>query len=134
MDFDITGSVSLNTPNNEAVTTAPVEVNSGTPTFTWTAYPSTSDYVIEVTDAMTGNVVWGGIDTSGELPVKNIVLPSGTTSVQFNSDGNSTIASLEVGKVYRWRIYASKDDQNSPTGWTLISASEDQRGLVRVVE
>ncbi len=133
IDFDITNSVTLSTPTNEAGTTAPVELTSTTPTFTWTAYSSTSDYVIEVTDASTGTVIWGGIDKSGALPSKNIVIPSNQTSIQFNSDGTAD-AALQVGKVYRWRIYASKNDQNSQTGWTLISASEDQRGLFRIVE
>ncbi len=133
IDFDITNSVTLNSPSNEAGTTIPTEITSKTPTFTWNAYSSTSEYVIEVTDATTGNVIWGGIDQSGDLPTKNIIIPSSQTSIAYNSDGNASSA-LEVGKVYRWRIYASKNDQNSDTGWTLISASEDQQGLIRIVE
>ncbi len=133
IDFDITKSVQLATPNNESVSTVPVEVTSGVPTFEWTAYSSTSDYVIEVTDAMTGTVVWGGFDTSGDLPVKNVVIPSEQLSAEFNFDNSASIEQLEPGKIYRWRIYASKDDQNSPTGWTLISASEDQHGLIKLM-
>ena len=131
--FDITGSVTVNSPSNAATTNQPIEVNSATPTFQWAAYSSTSDYVIEVTDATTGTIVWGGFDKSGENPVKNIVIPSSQTSIAFNSDGNATIAALVPGRIYRWRVFASKNDQNSTTGWTLISASEDQLGLIKVV-
>jgi hypothetical protein len=134
LTFDITSAVSISTPTNEASSTEPVEVNSTAPTFTWLPYSSTSDYVIEVTDASTGVVVWGGFDKSGALPVKMIVIPSSQKSIQFNSDGNATISQLTPGKIYRWRIFASKNDQNSTTGWTLISASEDQLGLVKIVQ
>ncbi|WP_238354291.1 MSCRAMM family protein [Fulvivirga marina] len=132
LTFDITGSITINTPTNEATTTQPVEITSTTPTFEWTAYSSTSDYVIEVMDISTGTIVWGGFDNSGADPVKNIVIPSSQKSIQFNSDGNASIAELIVGRTYRWKVYASKDDQNSPVGWTLISSSEDQLGLIKV--
>lgn len=132
LTFDITGSVSLMTPSNAATTTKPVDVTSAKPTFSWTTYSSTSDYVIEVTDASTGTVVWGGFDKTGELPVKKIVIPSSQRSIEFNSDGKASITELVPGKIYRWRIFASKDDQNSSTGWTLISVSEDQMGLIKI--
>ncbi|MEJ2003427.1 MAG: carboxypeptidase-like regulatory domain-containing protein [Cyclobacteriaceae bacterium] len=133
LDFDITNSVQLATPDNEPVSTLPVEVTSATPVFEWTPYSSTSDYVIEVTDAMTGTVIWGGFDTSGDLPVKKVTIPGNQLTAEFNFDGSASINALEAGKIYRWRIYASKNDQNSPTGWTLISASEDQHGLIRLM-
>jgi hypothetical protein len=133
LTFDITGSITLSSPTNAAASVVPVEVTSTTPVFSWNAYSSTSDYVIEVTDATTGVVVWGGFDKSGELPQKNIVIES-VTSVTFNYDGTASIAGLVPGRIYRWRIFASKDDQNSTTGWTLISASEEQMGLIRIVE
>lgn len=132
LTFDITGSISLVSPTNEAQTTKPVEVTSPTPTFSWNTYSSTSDYVIEVTDASTGTVVWGGFDKSGAVPVKKIVIPSAQKTIQYNADGKAAIASLVSGRVYRWRIFASKNDQSSNTGWTLISASEDQLGLIKV--
>ncbi len=134
LTFDITGSITLNSPTNDATTTQPVETTSTTPTFSWTAYSSTSDYVIEVIDASTGEVVWGGFDKTGPLPLKNIVIPSSQKSIVFNSDGNASITELIPGRTYRWRIFASKNDQNSDTGWTLISASEDQRGLIKIAE
>jgi hypothetical protein len=53
--------------------------------------------------------------------------------VQYNFDGTASIAELVPGRIYKWKIYASKNDVNSATGWTLISASEDQLGLIKVV-
>lgn len=123
-DFSVTGAVSLESPTNEASSTNPVSSVS-TPTFMWKSYASTSDYVIEVSDA-NGNVIWGGFNA--DWTVKNITIPSSETSILFNSDGTASEA-LMSGKVYRWRIYASKDS-NSATGWELISVSEDQRGLI----
>lgn len=129
VDIVATSAVILSTPTNEMSTTVPVET-SATPTFQWTAYASTSDYVIEVTDASTGNVVWGGFTNSGGTISKNITIPSNTTSITYNSDGNAT-SELISGKVYRWRIFASKN--NVQTGsWNLIAASEDQEGLIKV--
>lgn len=134
LTFDITDAVLLSSPTNESSSNTPVEISSATPIFTWTPYSSTSDYVIEVIDASTGAVVWGGFDKSGALPVKNIIIPSSQTSIAFNSDGNASISALVPGRIYRWRIFASKNDQNSTTGWTLISASEDQMGLIKVAQ
>jgi hypothetical protein len=134
LTFDITGSVTVSSPSNPSAITKPFETNSTTPTFEWTAYSSTSDYVIEVIDASTGAVIWGGFDKTGELPVKKIIIPSSQTSIAFNSDGNALVSALTPGKIYRWRVFASKDDQNATTGWTLISASEDQMGLVKIIQ
>src|SRR5215204_1155712 len=131
LTFDVTGPVTLNGPTNPLSSTVPV-VASNKPTFQWAPYSSTSDYVIEVMDASTGQVVWGGFDKSGTLPVKNIVIPSSQTSIEYNANATATINNLVAGKIYRWRVYASKNDQNSPTGWTLISTSEDQVGLIRI--
>lgn len=132
--FDVTGSIPVTTPTNEPATIAPVEITTTVPTFEWNAYSSTSDYVIEVIDAASGTVIWGGFDKSGDNPVKNITIPSAQRSILFNADGKASISALVPGKIYRWRIYASKNDQNSATGWTLISASEDQLGLIQVTE
>ena len=131
LTFDVTGPVTLNAPTNPLSSTVPV-VASNKPTFQWSPYSSTSDYVIEVMDASTGQIVWGGFDKSGTLPVKKITIPSSQTSIQYNADATATINTLVPGKIYRWRVYASKNDQNSPTGWTLISTSEDQVGLVKI--
>ena len=133
LQFDITGSVSVVGPSNQPGTNIPSEITNQNPTFEWTPYASTSDYTIEVTES-NGNVIWGGFDNSGNLTQKNIVIPSGQTSIEFNADGKASIPTLEIGKVYRWRIFASKKDINSDTGWTLISASEDQTGLIKVIE
>ena len=122
-----TSAVSLSSPTNTMDTTIPIEVTSAIPTFTWLQYPSTSDYVIEVIDATTGTVIWGGF--SNNFTAKNIVV-NGLT-IDYNSDGNATIPSLESGKVYQWKVYASKND-TSVLGWHLISSSEDQMGLIKI--
>ena len=124
-DFSVTGAVSVESPTNDASSTVPVSAPA-VPTFTWAKYSSTSDYVIEVSDA-NGNVIWGGFNA--DWTVKHIVIPSANNSIEFNSDGNAT-ESLITGNVYRWRVYASKNNAQSPTGWELISVSEDQRGLI----
>ena len=132
IDFDVTGSVTLTSPTNEATTTEPLVIAETAPMFTWAPYSSSSDYIIEVVDAASGQVVWGGFSGEGDLTEKNIIIPSNTTTVEYNYDGTATIAALESGRIYRWRIYASKNDNNSATGWTLISSSEDQMGLIMI--
>lgn len=128
VDIKATGAVGLVSPTNAITTTVPEIVTAGTsPTFTWNAYPTTSDYVVEVMDATTGAVIWGGFSGTGDAMVKNVTTTA--TSIVFNDDGLATSALL-AGHVYRWRIYASKND-NTVLGWHLISASEDQRGLIK---
>lgn len=123
-----TGAVGLTSPTNALSSTVPVQVTGTSPTFSWAAYSSSSDYVIEVMDAATGTVVWGGFSGMGTAtPTKNVTTT--LTSITYNSDGLAT--PLVVGKTYRWRIYASKND-NSATGWSLISMSEDQMGLITI--
>lgn len=128
LDFSVTGAITLNSPTNPPASVIPVVVTSTSPTFSWTAYSSASDYVIEVSDA-SGNVLWGGFSNGWDT--KNITIPKSQMSIPFNSDGNAT-AMLEDGKIYRWRVYASKDDAQSPSGFRLISVSEDQTGLIVV--
>ncbi|MEH0154456.1 carboxypeptidase-like regulatory domain-containing protein [Limibacter armeniacum] len=125
LDFAVTNSVQLDNPTNSADEIVPVETNTTGLTFSWTPYSSASDYVVELQD-LNGNVVWGGFDTSGEIPLKNIT----TTSTSITYDGPA----LTAGKIYRWKVYASKDDQKSAAGWNLISVSEDQMGLIRITE
>ena len=126
-NFSVTGAVLLDSPTNDSTTTQPIEITTTTPTFTWLAYASTNDYVIEVSD-INGNVIWGGFTNNAGTITKNIVIPKNQLSIVFNSDGTAK-STLKSNVVYRWRIYASKDDASTPTGWKLISVSEDQRGL-----
>jgi hypothetical protein len=128
LNFSVTGAVTLISPTNSANFTSPVKVNTTLPSFSWNDYPSTDDYVIEVMNS-NGVVVWGGFSGSGANLTKNVSIPKTTTSVVYNFDGTA-IAPLETGKVYRWRIYASKDCLTCSPAWTLISMSEDQMGLI----
>jgi len=130
LNFDVTGAVQLIGPSNDFSTSEPALVDTS-PLLEWTAYSSTSDYVIEVVNS-DGKIIWGGFNNDNALTSKNIIIPSDQTSIQFNIDNNAT-EPLEVGKIYRWRVYASKDDVKEETGWKLISVSEDQQGLIKVL-
>lgn len=126
LDFSVTGAVALVDPTNPADDPTPVLVENLTPEFTWNSYSSASDYVIEVYDSK-GKVIWGGFND--DYTSKNIVISG--TSITYNSDGMAS-QDLESGKTYRWKIYASKDDNKEPTGWKLISSSEEQMGIFKV--
>ncbi len=122
-NIDVTGAVKLTSPIVPADGT-PVEIYTLTPRFTWAPYSSTSDYVVEVRDVH-GEVIWGGFSTDGNL-TKLVNPPKETTSIVYAGPA------LEDGKIYRWRVYASKDD-TSTIGWRLISASEEAQGVFTTV-
>lgn len=124
-NIDVTGAVALVSPVAASLG-VPVEVSTLTPTFEWTPYPSSSDYVVEVVDA-NGNVIWGGFDEN----LTKLVTTAGT-SIEYSNDGQGQ--ALQTGAIYRWKVYASKDDVKEATGWKLISASEEAQGVFRVVE
>jgi hypothetical protein len=125
-NIDVTGAVILNSPIVPTDGT-PVEINSFTPTLSWAAYSSASDYVVEVRD-VNGDVIWGGFSTDGLL-TKLVNTPAGTTSIVYAG------IALENDKIYRWKVYASKDVSLSqdPIGWKLISASEEAQGVFKVL-
>lgn len=125
LNFSVTGAVKIVSPTNDSATIKPFEV-TGNPVFTWTAYSSVSDYIIEVSD-INGNVVWGGFTSNNGAITKNISIPKSAVTINYNSDGKAQ--ALKTGTTYRWRIFASKDDAKEPNGWKLISVSEEQRGL-----
>lgn len=127
LPFSVTGAVIVNSPSTSTALAIPVEITETVPTFTWTAYSSTSDYVLEVSD-VNGNIIWGGFTVDGETITKNVTVERSVLSAEFNFDGSASIE-LEKGQIYRWRVYASKDDTKDPNGWKLISVSEDQKGL-----
>ena len=129
-DFSLTGAIEVLAPTNPASSTWPVDVQGTHPLFSWAAYSSADDYIIEVTDH-NGRVLWGGF--ADDWTVRKVVVPRTSTSIEYNSDSTAT-EELQIGRVYRWRVYASKDDAREPTGWKLISASEEQRGLVRITQ
>jgi hypothetical protein len=124
VDFDVTDSVALLSPvDNEEV---PVPAADADLVFSWAAYPSTSDYVVEVVNE-SGEVIWGGFAADGTKKVTTTA-----TSIGFNDDGTAT-EPLEVGRYYQVRVYASKDDQKQVSGYTLISSTEALRGVFRVI-
>lgn len=127
LPFSVTGAVTIISPSVDSNTITPVEITEIPPTFVWNEYSSTSDYIIEVSD-INGNVIWGGFTVDGTTITKNVSVPKGQLSVVFNYDGSAS-ESLQVGRIYRWRVFASKDDSKDQNGWKLISVSEDQKGL-----
>jgi hypothetical protein len=120
-DIDVTGAVTLNSPKTETAGLT-AEVATATPTLSWTAYPSTSDYVIEVVD-VDGNTIWGGFD---ENLNKLVNVDDSVTSIVYSGPA------LEDGAIYRWKVYASKNDVQELVGWKLISASEEAQGVFKV--
>ena len=122
-NIDVTGAVILNSPIVPADGT-PVIIDSLTPTLRWTEYASSSDYVVEVRDA-NGEVIWGGF--ADDINHTKQVLTTGTSIVYAG-------IALESGKIYRWKVYASKDDNSGATPpWNLISASEEAQGVFKVL-
>jgi len=120
-DIDVTGAVTLISPIVDS-SLVPVEVNTATPTFSWAAYSSASDYVLELVD-VDGNTIWGGF-ADDQNHTKQVL----TTNTSYLYDGPA----LQDGAVYRWKVYASKDDNKETTGWKLISSSEEAQGVFRI--
>lgn len=113
LDFAVTGAVGLLSPQN--FETMPVNAL----TFSWNAYPSSNDYVLEVIDDK-GNVVWGG---NTPVAASEYTVPKNTTDIVLDLSGV-----LQVGKLYRLRVYASAETQDVD-GFKLISVSEDLEGV-----
>lgn len=114
LNFDVTGAVTLTQPVGNPVMT------SGAVTFKWNAYPSTKNYVLEVTDE-NGNVVWGG-----NAPLAGSDYTVGTaTQVTYPATAPA------LNGTYRVRVYASVTSPTTPF-YTLISSTEDLEGVFTV--
>lgn len=130
-NFKVTGAIVLNTPTTPVDDIIP-ELYS-LPLFEWSqasSYSNASEYAVEVVDE-SGNTVWGGFDSITGMP--NVTVPkSDPISISYNSDGTATPSSLEEGRYYQLRVYASKNDVTSPLGFKLISATETLDGIFKV--
>jgi len=122
-DFSVTDAITINSPTNPSYELIPALADSAVPTFSWNAYPSTKEYIIEVRD-INGELIWGGFKASGEI--RHAQIPKEWNSVEFNFDG-SALTQLQSGNIYQWRIYS--DDDDALNVQTLLSASEDLMGL-----
>jgi hypothetical protein len=111
LNFDVTGAVTL----------LPPVIAAGTVTFKWNAYPSTKNYVLEVTDE-NGNFVWGG-----KAPVAGSDYTVGTATQAAYPAGAPAL-----NGTYRVHVYASVNSNAAPF-YTLISATEDLEGVFTVV-
>lgn len=127
--FSVTGAITLLNPTNSATSTQPVEVSRAQLILTWQAYSSADHYIPEVVN-QSGRVIWGGF--ADNWTTRKVLIPKTETSIHFNADSTAT-ESLVPGKTYRWKVYASKDDSKETTGWKLISVSEDQQGLIKIL-
>ncbi|MDA3837361.1 MAG: carboxypeptidase-like regulatory domain-containing protein [Candidatus Delongbacteria bacterium] len=128
LNFSLTGSINMISPTNPADSIYAFEADSLVPTFSWGPYPSTKEWIIEVRD-LNGNVIWGGFDASGIVQHQQI--SKDTYSIEYNFDGSAS-ANLVPGNIYQWKIYA--DDDTALNVQTLISSSEDLRGIFTVPE
>jgi hypothetical protein len=117
--FKITDSVDLSGGEGD---------QTATPTFAWTAYPSASQYAVELRDAQ-GQVIWGGIQNmAGEVsPVAGASNVMGGTSVTYPGT-----PALTPGLTYQYRVWAFKVSPRANCRCELISNSEDQRGIFTV--
>jgi len=125
IDFSVTGAISIVSPTNAPTEIIPALADSLVPTFRWTSYPQTKEYIIEVLD-INGNLIWGGFKPNGEI--RHTQIPKEWNSVEFNFDG-SAVSQLQSGSIYQWRIYS--DDDDAAGVQTLLSASEDLMGLFK---
>jgi hypothetical protein len=126
-DFDVTGAVQILSPAPAADALAGPVVVSATPTFEWAPYSSADRYFLEVADEL-GRIAWGGFD--GETP--RVEVPKETVRIAYGAvDGTNPLA-LVPGRVYRFRVWAAKADNQDPRGFRIISATEEQRGLFEV--
>jgi hypothetical protein len=103
--FKVTGAVSMVGPG---AGDTPEQV-TGTPTFTWSAYPATNHYVVDVFNAQGVNI-WQAPSVTG----------SGTVSTVYAGPA------LTPGAFYQWRATAI-DVHSNP-----ISYTEDLRGVWQV--
>jgi len=122
-DFSVTDAITIISPTNPPAELIPALADSVVPTFSWNAYPSTKEYIIEVRD-INGELLWGGFKVSGEI--RHSQIPKEWTSVEFNFDG-SALSQLQSGNIYQWRLYS--DDDDAANIQTLLSSSEDLMGL-----
>lgn len=123
IDFSVTGAITIISPTNPPNAIIPALADSVVPTFSWNAYPSTKEYIIEVRD-INGELIWGGFKANGEI--RHAQIPKEWTRVKFNFDG-SALMQLQPGNIYQWRLYS--DDDDAPNIQTLLSSSEDLMGL-----
>ncbi len=123
LNFSVTGAIVLNSPTNPPDSVIPVVVDTTAPVFTWTAYPQSKEYIIEVRD-LNGNLLWGGYNANGSI--RHAKIAKETTSVRYDFDGSAS-AQLKPGEIYQWKIYA--DDDAAANIQTLLSSSEDLMGL-----
>ena len=130
--FKVTGSVQLTSP--DSTTDASIPELSSIPTFTWvkaSSYASADFFVVEVVDE-SGESIWGGFDSANNFMPLVTIAQGNEPSVGYNSDGTATLAVLEEGRHYQFRVYAAVTDANEIRGYRLLSSGETLDGIFRV--
>lgn len=130
--FKVTGSVQLTSP--DSTTDASIPELSSIPTFTWvkaSSYASADFFVVEVVDE-SGETIWGGFDSANNFMPLVTIAQGNEPSVGYNSDGTATLAVLEEGRHYQFRVYAAVTDANEIRGYRLLSSGETLDGIFRV--
>lgn len=130
LDFSVTGSIKMFSPTNPMDSIYAFVADSLVPTFSWEAYPSTKEYIIEVRD-LSGNVLWGGFQADGT--VNHGYIDDSETSIIYDFDGTATQA-LVPGEIYQWKLWADKGTAVDSGVEQLISTTEDLRGIFTVPE
>ncbi|MEN8131584.1 MAG: carboxypeptidase-like regulatory domain-containing protein [Pseudomonadota bacterium] len=129
-DFKVTGAIELDMPAQPIGGIIPKL--STTPSFTWhqaSSYSNADYYVLEVVDE-SGSTIWGGFDLAGD---PKVTWPKeDPITIDYNFDFTATLPTLEAGRYYQLRIYASKEDTTSPLGFKLISSTETLDGVFKV--
>jgi hypothetical protein len=129
--FKVTGSVQLTNPASTIDSVIPELGNI--PTFTWakaSSYASADYFVVEVVDE-SGETVWGGFDSANNFMPLVTVSQGNEPSVVYNSDGTASLAVLEDGRHYQFRVYAAVSDINEARGYRLLSSGETLDGIFR---
>jgi hypothetical protein len=129
--FKVTGSVQLTNPASTTDSVIPELGN--TPTFTWakaSSYASADYFVVEVVDE-SGETVWGGFDSANNFVPLVTVSQGNEPSIVYNSDGTASLAVLEEGRHYQFRVYAAVTDTNEARGYRLLSSGETLDGIFR---
>jgi hypothetical protein len=129
LNFSVTDAITLVSPTNPPDSTFAFMADSTVPTFSWSAYPSAKEYIIEVRD-LSGHLLWGGFDEDGT--VNHGFIGAGVVNVEYNFDNQPNVPPLESDEIYQWKIWADLGAQQDSYVEQLISSSEDLLGIFQV--
>lgn len=132
-DINVVKCVSPIAPTHSMTNIYQLEIPLKNLTFSWEKFPAADSYVVEITN-LRGKTLWGGFDTSTSpvTPRMNIKATADKTSYSSSFEPKTALSPLIIGEMYRWKVYALKNDAAAVNGWRVISVSEEQRGLIKL--